>query len=740
MSNHEKVNASHPCRCAYVYIRQSTAGQVERNRESSDRQYKLFDHAVGLGWPKQQVRILDEDTAQSASRSEHRDGFNTMTAEVALGRVGIILSIEVSRVARNNSDWYRLLDLCGVTDTLIADEDGVYHPGLFNDRLLLGLKGTMAEAELHVLRARLNGGIRNKAARGELRRGLPIGFIWGEAPGEVLFHPDEAIPSAIRTVFQRFAELGSVRRVWLWFPDEGILFPSQSTPLAQIRWTAPSYTAIHEVLTSPIYAGAYTYGRTRQERYVDQSGKVRKRIRRLPRSQWQVFIPDHHEGFIDWQNYEMNQARIENNTRPRPHEAGGALREGCALLQGIATCGRCGRHPRVYYQGNNSTAGYYCANSQIAQGRAHRCPHVGGPRIEQAVAQAFLDAVEPVGIQAAIEAQTLIEADYDAAFEQWKLQIERAKYEAERAERRYRTVEPENRLVARTLEAEWNKQLSHLADAEADLARREHQRPGPLSDEQREHIRRLGSDLQRVWSAPTTTDRDRKELLRTLLEEINIRVDRADYKAHLILRWKGGLISEFDVALRHPRESVVRTDEDTAGLLRRLAAHYSDALIAGILNRQGRTTAYGPRFTANRVGNLRRHWKIPPFQPPTDAPEGEPLTITKAARILGVATSTVHRWIADGFLAAEQITPGAPWRIRITDELKERFVEQAPPGFVSMQVATRMLGVSRQTVLQRVKRGEIEAVHVRRGRRKGLLIKALDTQPSLFDAASLAEV
>lgn len=370
MSSNEKVKPTHVERDACVYVRQSTAAQVQHNRESTQRQYKLVDRAIGLGWPRDRVTVIDEDLARSSSGYVDRDGFTKMTAEVALGQVGLILSIEVARVARNNADWYRLLDLCGVTDTLIADEDGVYHPGLFNDRLLLGLKGTMAEAELHVIRARLDGGIRNKAARGELRRGLPVGLIWGQDDGEVLFHPDQAVTGAIRTVFEKFAELGSVRQVWLWLRSEGVSFPLQSNGVAEIRWITPAYTAIHQVLTNPAYAGAYAYGKTRQERYVDQTGRLRKRLRRLPRSQWSVLIPEHHEGFIDWDTYEMNQKRISQNTRPRPHQAGGAVREGTALLQGIATCARCGRRLRVYYQGKNSTPGYYCASSQIINGNA----------------------------------------------------------------------------------------------------------------------------------------------------------------------------------------------------------------------------------------------------------------------------------------------------------------------------------------------------------------------------------
>jgi DNA invertase Pin-like site-specific DNA recombinase len=349
----------------------------------------LADRAVLLGWPQSQIHIIDEDLARSGSTTTDRNGFATMTTEVALGHVGLILSIEVSRVARNNADWYRLLDLCGVTDTLIGDEDGLYHPGIFNDRLLLGLKGTMAEAELHVIRARLEGGIRNKAARGQLRRGLPVGFVWGEQDGEVLLHPDQAVTEAIQSIFDKFTEMGSVRRVWLWFRSQNLVFPLQSNSFADIQWGTPTYTKIHHVLTNPVYAGAYVYGKTQQERFVDQSGRLKKRVRRVPRSQWQVLIQNHHKGFIDWNTYEMNRHRISNNAHPTTHQATGAIRECAALLQGIATCGRCGRRLRVYYQGRHATPGYYCAANNLTNGRGLHCMRVGGVQIDQAVCRAF---------------------------------------------------------------------------------------------------------------------------------------------------------------------------------------------------------------------------------------------------------------------------------------------------------------------------------------------------------------
>jgi DNA invertase Pin-like site-specific DNA recombinase len=739
MSDNLKIQDTHLRRSAYVYIRQSSATQVLINRESTQRQYQLTERAAQLGWSKTQIKVIDEDLAHTGSGLVTRHGFAQLIQEVALGQVGLILCLEASRIARNNAEWYRLLELCGVTDTLIGDLDGLYHPGLFNDRLLLGLKGTMAEAELHVLRTRLNGAIRNKAKRGELRRGLPVGLLWGEGEGEVVFHPDQAVTGAIRTVFEKFAELGSARQVWLWFHSEGLSFPHEC-PSGQILWVKPTYIAVHTVLSNPVYAGAYAYGKSRSERYVDETGRVRKRVRLLPQEQWAVLIRAHHPGFIDWATFEMNQARMASNYHPAPEQAGGAVREGSALLQGLATCGRCGRHLRVYYQGKNSTPGYYCANHQALNGRGTWCLRVGGVRVDQAVVETFLEAISPAGLEAAITAQGLGEAEDQSALKQFRLQVERARYEAERAERRFRSVEPENRLVARTLETEWESQLQDQRTLEAELARKEQEQRLQLTDTQREQIRALGSDLKRVWDAPTTTARDRKELLRSLLEEVKINVLTDEGKAHLVLRWKTRAVSELDVVWRVPRPAPIRTDEETLELMRRLAVHHPDTVIAAVLNRQGRQTARGESFTANRVASLRRHWNIPCFQAPATPLEGELLSVQAAADQLGVAASTLLRWLNDGFVGGEQVTPGAPWRIRMTNELKNLIVPEVPPGYVAMPQAMRLLGVSRQTIMQRVKRGELAVVHVSRGKQKGLRIRVLDNQPQLFDQPSAARV
>lgn len=736
MSEIDKVKACHLQRLALVYVRQSSLAQVEQNRESTRRQYALTERAAALGWPAERISVVDEDLGLSGASTDQRTGFARMTAAVALAHVGVILGLEVSRLARNNADWYRLLDLCALTDTLIGDADGLYHPSHFNDRLLLGLKGTMSEAELHVLRARLDGGIRNKAARGELRRGLPVGFVWGDADGEVRLHPDQSVASALRAVFTRFAEFGSARRVWLWFRSEGLSLPMRLHAHDPIAWVAPTYTAIHQVLTNPVYAGAYVYGRTRCERFVDAQGHIKQRIRQLPRQEWSVLIEQHHQGYIDWATFEANQARLDANTHPQPHQASGAVREGSALLQGLAACGHCGRKLHTHYRGRHQTPGYHCSNKGIVEGRGVYCLNVGGVQIDEAVSAALLAAVQPAGLQAALRGAERLQADHDGALAQWRLAVERAAYDAQRAERHYRAVDPDNRLVARGLESQWEQALRALEQARSELTRRDQQRPAALTPAERTHMLDLGQDLQRLWNSPSTSLRDKKELLRTLLEEVVVSVFREQYRALLKLRWRGGMLTECDVSLPRSRPATVRTDEDTIGLVRRLALHHDDGTIAGILNKQQRTSARGLRFTQGLVGNLRRHWNIPRFEATGSTVAGELMSIKQAAHALSLAPSTLHRWLNDGFIAGEQTTAGAPWRIRVNDELRRRLVGDAPADYLVMQEATKRLDVSRQTVLQRVKRGELDAVLVCYGRRKGLRIKVLDNQPSLFEPAS----
>ncbi len=528
-----------------------------RNTESRTRQLDLTARAGELGWPAAAIRVV-EDQGVSASVTGQRDGFEGLVAEVALGQVGIILALEASRLARDNAAWYRLLDLAGVCDTLVGDADGVYHPALFADRLVLGLMGIMSEAELHVLRARLTGGIRSKAARGELRRGLPAGLIWGDAPGEILFHPDEAVTGVICAVFARFAACGSARAVWLWLREQNLRWPLQqattvSRGLPEITWAEPTYKAVLAALRHPAYAGAYVYGRTRAERYAGEHGRVRTRRRDLPADQWEVLIPGHHDGFVDWDTYQDIQRRLAANIPPRKGAPGaGAVREGCALLQTLAACGVCGRKAAVYYDGEHkATPGYYCTGGAPGASRGSWHLRAGGAAIDAAVAGAFLAALAPAALQACLAAAALLEAGYDTALDQHRRQVEQARYQAARAERRYQAVNPENRLVARGLETVWERALQAQAGAEAELARREKARPATLTGPERSAILALGDDLGQVWHAPTTTDKDRKQLLRTLLDEVAITVHRDPVKGTVVPdrrqremlpcgRWAGG--------------------------------------------------------------------------------------------------------------------------------------------------------------------------------------------------------
>jgi DNA invertase Pin-like site-specific DNA recombinase len=732
--SHPKVTAAHLRRAAAVYCRQSTLIQVERNRESTLRQYDLVSRAGALGWPRSAVRVIDADLGVSGSGLAARAGFTELTEQIALGQVGVVLALEVSRLARSSAEWYRLLDLCGITDTLIADEGSVYHPGMFDDRLLLGLKGTMAESELQVLRARMLGGLRNKAARGELRIPLPAGLVWGEAPGQILLHPDEAVRGAIGAVFDRFAACGSARQVWLWLRENDLKLPSLRD--GQLAWSTAAYPAVHKILTHPAYAGAYVYGRTRGERYIDAAGAPAARRRAVPRpGDWQVLITGHHPGYISWDTYLANTARLAANMAPaRGADGTGATREGCALLQGLAICGVCGRRLGVFYRGPAKSAPGYQCNGGVLVGGGHGrfCTRVSGLRIDPAVARHVLETLTPLALQAALDAAEQIEAGHDAALEQWRRQAEQARYAATRAERRYRAVDPENRLVARGLEAEWEAALQAVREADAELDRRQKARPVQLSPGERAQILALGADLPALWAAPSTTDRDRKELLHTLLDDVVVTVNDQARTARLVLHWKGGLLSELTADLPRPKPPY-RTSEDTVSLIGRLAAHYDDSMITKVLNQQKRRTATGMSFTPANVATIRKRHGIPPCHS-GDAPDpdGEVMSVHQAAAELGITASTLYRWLNDGFVPGEQVTPGAPWQIRLTPPIRDLVADDAPAGWVPVQVATVALGISRQTVLQRVKRGELRAVHIRAGRRKGLRIELPAPQDGLF--------
>jgi DNA invertase Pin-like site-specific DNA recombinase len=727
-----KIESQHLARKACVYVRQSTMAQVEHNVESRERQYELAERAVALGWPAGEVVVVDEDQGRSGKSADGRNGFQGLVAEVGLGRVGIVVGIEVSRLARGNADWYQLLDLCALTDTLIADSDGIYHPGLHNDRLVLGLKGTMSEAELHVLKARLRGGSLHKAGKGELRLPLPAGLEYDDQ-GLVRITPDEAVADAIATVFSHFEELASARQVMLRLLAEDRKLPRRATSDRRVRWATPTYRAIHDILTNPVFAGAYAYGRKRTERRVE-GGVVRERQRRAPREEWHVCIEGHHPGYITFERYLSNQERLRANWRPPRGEGGGAAREGRALLQGLIRCGRCGRKMQVGYSGKTLVPNYACVRGNQLYG-TQRCQSVGGRRIERVVLDSVFEALRPAGIEATLRAIEHAGSEHQTRVHSAQLELERAQIHAERARRQFDACEPENRLVARTLEREWEQRLADARRAEHGVADITARRPDPLTDEEIAWCRHAGADLRKVFDAPTTSDRERKQLLRAILTDVVVTVDRESeqHAAQLRVVWEGGAVTEHNVALSRTGSHTRCTDQDTIALVRQLAEQYPDKQIAAILARQGRLTGAGNPFTAHNVHGLRTYHKIAAAPVRATAHDDDMVTIATAANELGVSTATVHRWLREGFIAGKQITPGAPWQIQLTDELRDRVCEHAPDGWLPLTQAATTLGVARQTVLHKVQRGELAAVYVHNGKRKGLRIQVKPDQTGLFE-------
>lgn len=737
MSELTKLRPTHLQREAWIYVRQSTMTQVRENTESLEAQYELFGRAEALGWRAEQIRVVDEDLGRSGAEASARTGFQSLVAAVGLGQVGLVLGKEVSRLARRNADWYQLLDLCAVTDTLIADSDGVYHAGDYNDRLVLGLKGTISEAELHLLRSRLDAGLRHKAAKGELRQGLPVGLDY-DLDGRVVLSPNEAVREAIMVVLARFEELASARQVLLSLRVDGLLLPRRAAGSSRIRWAEATYPAVHDFLTNPAYAGAFVFGRTKISRRVEEGGIVVSRVRELPIEEWEVCIPNHHLGYSSWETYLANRERLRNNWRPPKGEGGGAAREGRALLQGLVRCGRCGRKMAVGYSGNEgSSPRYLCALGLHLYGSTQKCQSIGGHKLDAVVVDEVFALLEPASIAATAAALSEAESHHARRMRAFELNVERARFEAERARRQFDVVEPENRLVARSLERDWEQRLIALRQAEADLATQRSRRPANLTADETAWLSRAGADLHAIFDAASTTARERKQLLRLLVTEVVITVDRVARRAEGQIIWQGGTTT--DIAVNLPRlgfDNARRTETETVEMIRRLAVHYDDATVARMLARQDRTTATGLPFTAERVSTVRRQYDIAPCKREGtvtgSSHDHEMVSVAEAQNLLGASRATLYRWLADGFIVGEQVTPGAPWRIMVDAALRSRIASEVPGGWVGLNEAAKALGVARQTVLDRIRRGELAAVHVNRGQRKGLAIDINPTGARLF--------
>ena len=737
MTDVSKITASHRERLCLVYVRQSTLAQTRANTESLERQYELAGQAVTLGWAREQVRVVDADLGRSGADAAGREGFQHLVSEVALGRVGLIIGLEASRLARSNSDWYQLLDLCGMTGTLIADGDGIYDPSAYSDRLVLGLKGTISEAELHLIKGRLIAGMRHKAAKGELRVALPAGLEY-DAAGQPVLCADEAAREAIATVFRRFTEFGSARQVMLSLRDDGLELPRRRAG-GRLEWAPASYGAVMGILTTPAYAGAFAFGRTRSARKPGLAGGTARRP--VPMDQWDVLITGHHPGYITWEQYLANQERLHANCPAPAGQAGGAAREGRGLLQGLLRCGRCGRMMRTGYD-RSGTSGvrprYFCAAEPTYLGRKTTwCQSAGGRDLEKAVLAEVFAVLEPAALAATATALAGAEAARAEHLKAFELAAERARYEADRARRQYDACDPENRLVARTLEAAWEGKLAAVAAAEASLAAEQDRQPSVLTAEELRWLETAGADIRAVSDAPTTTPRQRKQLIRALISEITVTVDTEARTAALTIYWEGGASTSITATLPRLGAPWRTTDASTVDLVRRMAGHYDDATIAGTLARQGRRTGTGLAFTQARVAEIRHAYGIPAAsrrgnaRPPGH--DGDVVSITHAAAELGIGVSTIYRWLADGFITGEQDAPGGPWRIRLTSELRAKVTGQAPEGWLPLGQAAAALGLARQTVLQKVQRAELAAVHVSHGRRSGLRIQVRQDHAGLFE-------
>ncbi len=717
-----KVRPEHLERAAFVYVRQSSLKQVRENVESGRRQHGFADQARALGWSEGQIVILDEDQGRSGATPQSRPGFARLVGAVARVEVGIVMSLEVSRLSRNDVDWHHLVHLCRWTATLIADEHGVYDPTATADRLVLGIRGQVSELERDSSVHRMVEARWAMARRGEVFTAVPSGYDV-DAMGQVTKTSDETVADAIGRVFEKFDELGTARQVFVWWQEQELPFPARQTGpgLRGVAWVAVSYRAILQVLHHPFYAGAYVFGRTETRRELDPEDARRLLIRRGRRSRehWPVLIRDHHPGYISFAKYLENQDHIWDNEvmSGRGDEAQkGAPREGRALLQGLVRCGQCGRRMVVGYGGEKArrTLQYRCRRPGDYGRR--ECQLVGGKRIEAAVVEAFLEVTAGAGEEAAALADEQLRGEIAAAERTWQLQIEKTEYEARRAERQYVSVEPENRTVARELERRWEQRLVDLEAVRAKAAGvLERQRP--LSEAELVRARELGRNLDALWEAETTTVKDRKRLLRCLIDEVQLRSEKNRY--HALIAWKGGSTTEREVVRFAPGGHVKATPLETVALVRELAREFDDAQIARILNRQGRRSGRGLAFTKESVTSLRGKNRIPiaPKPEPKDELEG-PFTLDDAARELGVTTATVQRWLREGLLVGRQSVPGAPWRIVLSEEVRRRLSGgDAPADWVGLSEAARRLGLGKSHVAYLVKQGKLKAVRTRVGSR-----------------------
>jgi len=658
----EKLSDDQLQRAAYIYIRQSTLQQVRHNIESNRRQYELEDRAKVLGF--QSVVIVDDDLGISGSGTQQRPGFTRLLSAVCKGEVGAVFALEASRLARNNRDWHHLIDLCVFTDTLVIDDEGIYDPRQLNDRLLLGLKGTMSEFELGILRQRAQEAYRQKVMRGEVLTRVPVGFVRQDKI-DIAITPDLEIQQAIRTLFEQFETKSSLRQVLLWYHEEKIPFATVRYRHGgyHVDWQLPNYQHLLRVIKNPTYAGAFAWGKSGSRSKIVAGRSLKTGGHKVPMEQWQVLIKDHHQGYITWDRYMDNQQKLTGN-RTRSHQSSpGAAREGSALLAGLLRCAKCGYKMHVGYRGKNKRAPrYYCFSGNKEKGRPS-CLSFGGVKVEKAVVDLLLETCRPIGVEASLHAFEQQDSQHVQKRRALELSLERLRYQADHARRQYDAVDPTNRLVASELEARWNESLKAVSEADALLAAEPEATLEP-TEEQKKQLRQLGENLPELWNHSDSSFELKKRILRTVIEEIIVDINQGPGHIEMQIHWKGGTHTPLRAHKNKIGTNSNATDKTIAELVGEMAKAWTDKYVASVLNRLRLKTGKGNNWTEIRVRNLRRDNNIPIHN---KAPERTWKTMEEAAEFLGISVANTRTMIRNEILPARQIIPGSPWMIEIVE-------------------------------------------------------------------------